>query len=182
MHPSTTAVRLLRLFMLVMGISSSVHQRRGKTSTADRMATEERVKALIAGNKVMVFSKSYCPYCTKAKKALSQFTSDFTVLEVRFACHRTRCDPKLASTTNELGVSFCIWDKSFLVLCRSFLCQTMGDKNLSTRGHNANTFLRSAGTLKTLRKLRLYFDVSYSIALILLSSTGVEFEVICRTR
>lgn len=47
------------------------------------MATEARVKELIAGNKIMVFSKSYCPFCTKAKKALSQFTSDYTVLEVR---------------------------------------------------------------------------------------------------
>jgi glutaredoxin 3 len=46
------------------------------------MATEARVKELIAGNKVMVFSKSFCPYCTKAKKALSQFTNDYKVLEV----------------------------------------------------------------------------------------------------
>lgn len=47
------------------------------------MATEARVKELIAGNKVMVFSKSYCPFCKKAKTALNQFTSDYGVLEVR---------------------------------------------------------------------------------------------------
>ena len=28
------------------------------------------VQSLIAGSRVMVFSKSYCPYCTKAKTAL----------------------------------------------------------------------------------------------------------------
>lgn len=46
------------------------------------MATEARVKELIAGNKVMVFSKSYCPFCKKAKEALNQYTSDYGVLEV----------------------------------------------------------------------------------------------------
>ena len=28
------------------------------------------IKPLIEGNKVAVFSKTYCPYCTKAKSAL----------------------------------------------------------------------------------------------------------------
>lgn len=46
------------------------------------MATEARVKELIAGNKVMVFSKSYCPFCKKAKTALNQFTSHYGVLEL----------------------------------------------------------------------------------------------------
>ena len=29
-----------------------------------------KVKDLVTSNKVMVFSKSYCPYCKKAKDAL----------------------------------------------------------------------------------------------------------------
>lgn len=34
---------------------------------------------------VVVFSKTYCPYCTKAKNALKQFLKDgeFLVVEVR---------------------------------------------------------------------------------------------------
>ena len=39
----------------------------------------------IAAHKVVVFSKTYCPYCVKAKRALGQFLkpSEFFVLEVR---------------------------------------------------------------------------------------------------
>lgn len=40
------------------------------------------VKNLIKSNKVMVFSKSYCPYCTRAKSALSQMGIDFKTLEL----------------------------------------------------------------------------------------------------
>lgn len=47
------------------------------------MAVDGKIKELVSANKVMVFSKSYCPYCTKAKKALDKFTQDYTVLEVR---------------------------------------------------------------------------------------------------
>lgn len=34
---------------------------------------------------VVIFSKTYCPYCTKAKNALKQFLKDgeFLVVEVR---------------------------------------------------------------------------------------------------
>jgi glutaredoxin 3 len=35
--------------------------------------TKALVDAKIAGKKVMVFSKSYCPYCTMAKKALGKY-------------------------------------------------------------------------------------------------------------
>lgn len=47
------------------------------------MEVQSRVESLIRDNKVMVFSKSYCPFCHKGKAALQQFTQDFTVLEVR---------------------------------------------------------------------------------------------------
>ena len=35
-----------------------------------RAAMAELVSELVAKNRVMVFSKTYCPYCTKAKQAL----------------------------------------------------------------------------------------------------------------
>ncbi len=48
------------------------------------MAAKEFVDATLLANKVVVFSKSYCPYCSKAKSALSQFlsASQFLTLEV----------------------------------------------------------------------------------------------------
>ena len=42
----------------------------------------ESVKEMIDGNKVMVFSKSYCPFCTKAKNLLKNGDVDFTVIEL----------------------------------------------------------------------------------------------------
>jgi len=38
----------------------------------------------VAGDKVVVFSKTYCPYCTKAKAALQKFLKpdEFTVIEL----------------------------------------------------------------------------------------------------
>jgi glutaredoxin 3 len=42
------------------------------------------VSEAIEANKVVVFSKTYCPYCTKAKRALTQFLepSQFFVVEL----------------------------------------------------------------------------------------------------
>lgn len=41
-----------------------------------------RVKALIEANKVMVFSKTYCPYCDKAKKVFNSIGAKYEVLEL----------------------------------------------------------------------------------------------------
>ncbi|XP_052792624.1 uncharacterized protein LOC128226685 [Mya arenaria] len=48
-------------------------------------AVSEKIQAKINGKKVMVFSKSYCPYCTKAKKALGKYNlspDDYEVWEI----------------------------------------------------------------------------------------------------
>lgn len=39
-------------------------------TTQLQMSTRAEIDRLIAENKVMVFSKSYCPYCTRAKEAI----------------------------------------------------------------------------------------------------------------
>jgi len=38
------------------------------------VAVADTISKLISENAVMVFSKSYCPYCAKAKRILSQYT------------------------------------------------------------------------------------------------------------
>ena len=43
---------------------------------------KETAEALIKGNKVMVFSKTYCPYCTKAKEAIGKQISPFGLIEL----------------------------------------------------------------------------------------------------
>ena len=60
----------------------------GAAAPAAAMAAETEAKKVIMGylddNRVMVFSKTYCPYCTKAKKALLSLldASQLAVLEV----------------------------------------------------------------------------------------------------
>ncbi|KOS21948.1 Glutaredoxin [Escovopsis weberi] len=45
------------------------------------MATKA-VKLYIEQNKVVVFSKTWCPYCAQAKKTLGDFKIDFTAVEL----------------------------------------------------------------------------------------------------
>ncbi|KAF9160624.1 hypothetical protein DFQ26_005317 [Actinomortierella ambigua] len=45
-------------------------------------AVKDRVEQLIADNGVVVFSKSYCPYCVKAKKLLQELNVKMTVVEL----------------------------------------------------------------------------------------------------
>ncbi len=42
----------------------------------------EFVDALINSNKVVVFSKTYCPFCTMAKNALTETGVDFKLVEL----------------------------------------------------------------------------------------------------
>ncbi|KAF9949616.1 hypothetical protein BGZ70_001698 [Mortierella alpina] len=41
-----------------------------------------RVNDIIANNRVVVFSKTYCPYCTKAKNALAKHHAEAHIVEL----------------------------------------------------------------------------------------------------
>ncbi|KAK2163850.1 hypothetical protein LSH36_73g01000 [Paralvinella palmiformis] len=50
---------------------------------------KKMIEAKIGGKKVMVFSKSYCPFCSKAKKVLQEYINsgelspnDYEVMEI----------------------------------------------------------------------------------------------------
>ncbi|KAG0290242.1 hypothetical protein BGZ97_006220 [Linnemannia gamsii] len=45
-------------------------------------AIKTKVDAIIAKNAIVVFSKSYCPYCTKAKNLLAQLGATAFILEL----------------------------------------------------------------------------------------------------
>ncbi|KAL3893789.1 MAG: hypothetical protein SGCHY_005634, partial [Lobulomycetales sp.] len=51
----------------------------GKISTS---LTPQQVDDLVAGEKVVVFSKSYCPYCINTKKLLAGKGIDFALVEL----------------------------------------------------------------------------------------------------
>ncbi|OLN96715.1 Glutaredoxin [Colletotrichum chlorophyti] len=44
--------------------------------------TKQKVQQIIDDNKVVVFSKSYCPYCRQTKSTLDELNTDYTVLEL----------------------------------------------------------------------------------------------------
>jgi glutaredoxin 3 len=46
------------------------------------MSPKETVDQLINNNKVVIFSKTYCPYCTKAKKIIGKYLSGAKVVIV----------------------------------------------------------------------------------------------------
>lgn len=50
------------------------------------MSAKDRAKAFvdskIASDKVVVFSKSYCPFCTTAKQSLKEVGVKFTLIEI----------------------------------------------------------------------------------------------------
>jgi len=52
-------------------------------------AAQQFVDEQIAAHKVMMFSKTYCPFCTKAKKALTSAGVTFEVIELE---HRKDMD------------------------------------------------------------------------------------------
>jgi len=64
-----------------MGISSS---KTDSESVNDMASAMKIVDEAIANNRVMVFSKSYCPFCTKAKRALGTLlpANAITVMEL----------------------------------------------------------------------------------------------------
>ncbi|KAK6913085.1 Glutaredoxin, partial [Dillenia turbinata] len=41
-----------------------------------------KAKDLVSANPVVVFSKSYCPYCTSVKKLLSQIGANYKIIEL----------------------------------------------------------------------------------------------------
>jgi len=46
------------------------------------MSVADKTRQLIADNAVMVFSKSHCPYCFKAKRALSSYPVQAKIIEL----------------------------------------------------------------------------------------------------
>ena len=70
------------------------------------------VDSKIAGKKVMVFSKSYCPYCTMAKQALGNYvgdlvqSEDYEVMEIENMSECDQIQDYLLSITGGRSVSF----------------------------------------------------------------------------
>merc|ERR1712087_53209 len=56
--------------------------RRGSPIMSASSSLEEQIKQTIADNKVVVYSKSYCPFCMKTKTLFSEMDVPITVIEL----------------------------------------------------------------------------------------------------
>lgn len=79
------ATFLLFVMFIALGLSFSSRGGRrsgGVLAKALSMSVLDQTQAKISSNKVMVFSKSYCPFCVRAKGALKDLGLDFEVEEL----------------------------------------------------------------------------------------------------
>jgi glutaredoxin 3 len=94
-----------------MGIFSS------KPTDPNTMSSAKaKVDAAIKGNRVMVFSKSYCPYCSKAKRALASVLPQekFNVMEIENDPECSAIQDYLLSITNGRSVPRVFIDGVFI--------------------------------------------------------------------
>ncbi|EFJ31970.1 CPYC type glutaredoxin [Selaginella moellendorffii] len=63
-----------------------------------------KAKDLVASNPVMVFSKSYCPYCVSVKKLLASLGAKFTALELNAEKDGAEIQAALAEWTGQRTV------------------------------------------------------------------------------
>ena len=66
----------------------------------DNMAAERKAQQLIDDNAVIIFSKSYCPYCRNSKRTLEQLGAKYYAIELdqRGMCSLVVLFPLFAST------------------------------------------------------------------------------------
>ncbi|KAI7862468.1 glutaredoxin 1 [Spinellus fusiger] len=65
---------------------------------------KKTVESIIANNLVVVFSKSYCPYCVKAKSILTQSNIEFFSIELDKEDNGDEIQEYLKAKTNQRTV------------------------------------------------------------------------------
>lgn len=78
---SSTALQFPLAFPAVHTPSAATHARAVSHAMA-ASPLEEEITSAIAASKVVVFSKDYCPFCTKTKATLDGMGVDYTVIEI----------------------------------------------------------------------------------------------------
>lgn len=66
--------------------------------------TRAEVQSLIDSNKIMVFLKSYCPYCDSTKNLMNSLTSDYKVVELNTLTNGSAIQTALKEMTGQSTV------------------------------------------------------------------------------
>ncbi|CAA6665531.1 unnamed protein product [Spirodela intermedia] len=64
----------------------------------------EKAKEIVSNDPVVVFSKSYCPYCTRVKKLLRQLGASYKVVELDAESDGSHIQSALAEWTGQRTV------------------------------------------------------------------------------
>ena len=67
-------ISFLSMLLLVRALNGNFVSKKLLSSSIS-MSAKDTAEKLIKDNKVMVFSKTYCPYCKKAKEELTKLTT-----------------------------------------------------------------------------------------------------------
>ncbi|KAI8097811.1 glutaredoxin-C6-like protein [Gilbertella persicaria] len=73
-------------------------------SPEEMSKVEQLVEEVIKSNKIAVFSKSYCPYCVKAKNLLKELGLEFFVIELDNEANGAAIQQYLAEKTGQRTV------------------------------------------------------------------------------
>ncbi|NXV34798.1 TRXR3 reductase, partial [Rissa tridactyla] len=76
----------------------------GQTQLPDWDGLKLRVRTLIASHRVMIFSKSYCPYCNKVKELFRSMHVEYYALELDVTSDGPSIQQVLAELTNQRTV------------------------------------------------------------------------------
>lgn len=97
MHLLTLPGLVFVLVVTILSLSSSViafrqisagsasrqlSNRFSQTSSLKMSSARDLTQNAISTHKIMVFSKTYCPYCTRAKDAISNLGQKYEVIEL----------------------------------------------------------------------------------------------------
>jgi len=81
---------------------------------------EKYIEEVIKNNKVVVFSKSHCPFCTMAKNTLDEINCKYTVIELEKRSDCAEIQDVLAKLTGARTVSLIniiLYDDIFHMKC-----------------------------------------------------------------
>ncbi|EFC46544.1 predicted protein [Naegleria gruberi] len=68
------------------------------------MSLKNTIQQLVSSNKVTIFSKTYCPYCTNAKKLFAELGVDYKAIELDTMKEGTEYQNTLKEMTNQSTV------------------------------------------------------------------------------
>ena len=101
-----------KFFLVLFSIATAFHLMKGgraQTSSSSSSglfmaAPMEKAKALIGAHDVMIFSKTYCPYCTRAKEAIQKLGVKAEILELDVVADGDQVQAALAELTKQRTV------------------------------------------------------------------------------